>query len=214
MNAATGIDPDYVMNLLASPRSNFRSKDFPNEKDKLFHRMKHKSPCEFKKQYLEYFNYILCFDEKSYEVVSGKNSGRQQESTSDPQVRCIPLDLDHLVWKKLNDDDAINEAEKIKFVVEAFMQKRLGWESPNRKLMDGDRRTLQIPIHRRKKGIIIGTRGKNIKELREKSRCAVQIFDEGLEGVSSLVIATGQVEDLRWVEKRVNELLTPQSYSG
>jgi len=215
MNGSTDIDPDTVMNLLAPPRSNFRSRDFPNEKDKVFHRMKYKSPSEFKKQYLELFEYIICFDQKSYEVVSGKNSGRQQEAaTNDPQVRCIPLDLDHLFGRKLNDDEAMTAAAKIKIVVEAFMQKRLGWKYPDRKLVEGDRRTLQIPIDRRKTGTIIGARGSHIRELREKSKCAVQIFDEGLEGVCSLIIATGQVEDLLWVENRVKEMLAPRYYWG
>jgi hypothetical protein len=143
--------------------------------------MQYKNPSEFKRQYLDHFKYIICFDEKPYEVVSGKTSGRQQEATIGPQVHCIPLDLDHLAGKKLNDDDAIKVTDKIKFIVEAFMQKRLNWERPKRKLVDGERRTLQIPIDRRKKGTIIGARGKNIKELRDKSKCAVQIFDEGLE---------------------------------
>ncbi len=181
MNASTDIDPDSIMKLLVPSRSNFHSIDFPNEKDKLFHRMQYKNPSEFKRQYLDHFKYIICFDEKPYEVVSGKTSGRQQEATIGPQVHCIPLDLDHLAGKKLNDDDAIKVTDKIKFIVEAFMQKRLNWERPKRKLVDGERRTLQIPIDRRKKGTIIGARGKNIKELRDKSKCAVQIFDEGLE---------------------------------
>ncbi len=212
MNASTDIDPDFVMELLAPPRSNFRSRDFPNEKDKLLHRMRHKRPLEFKRQYLGHFRYIICFDEKSYEVVSGKTSGFKQEATNDPQVRCIPLDLDHLVGKKLVGDDAKTAVEKIKFIVEAFMQKRLRWKYPDRKLVDGEWRLLQILIHRRKKGAIIGEEGKNIRELREKSKCAVQIFDEGLKGDRSLIVAIGLVEDLRVVEKNVKEIVPPHYY--
>jgi len=214
MNESTDINPDKAMDLLAPPRSKFRSRDFPSEQDKLAYRMRYKSPSEFKKQYLELFQYIICFDQKSYEEVSRKSSGQQQKIMSDPQVWCLPLGLDHLVGKKLDDDEAITAAKKIKSEVEAFMRNILGWKVPDRKLVGGDRRTLQIPIDRRGRGAIIGEKGSNIKDLRQKSKCAIQIFDEGLDGAGSLIIATGQVEDLLWVEKKVKEMIAPRYYWG
>jgi hypothetical protein len=214
MNAKTDIDAVSVMELLAPPRSNFRSRDFPSEKDRLLNRMANTEVSKFRKEYLDQFRYILCFDEKSYEAVTGKTLGLGEVATDDPQVRCIPLQLDLLAGKKLHEAEARAATTKIKVVVEAFMEKRLGWKWPDRKLVEGHRRTLQIPVHKKMKGLIIGTAGATIKEMREKSNCAILIFDEGLNDKCALVLAIGQVKDLEWVEKRLKDIVPPKYYWG
>lgn len=214
-NKKTDISCDFAMDVLAPPgsyfRSNFRSRDFPNEKERLLTRLEANRPVAFRKEFLNQFQYVLCFDEKSFEAVS-KYLSRGQDARSDRRVRCISLELDHLAGRELSMGEAKTAAARIKIVVEVVMEKTLGWKRPDHKLVEGQQRTLQICVHKRMTGAIIGTGGANIRDIEAKSNCKIRIFDEGLEGICSLILARGQVQELKWVEERIRAMVPPGFY--
>ncbi|KUJ08029.1 uncharacterized protein LY89DRAFT_348273 [Mollisia scopiformis] len=69
VNEETILEPGSVIDLLAPTRSNFRSRDFPKEKEGLLNRLKGNRLAQFKNSFLDDFKHVLCLDEKSYEAI-------------------------------------------------------------------------------------------------------------------------------------------------
>jgi hypothetical protein len=201
INPQTDIDSDFAMRLLAS--SNFKYGDFPNEKDRLLSRIEATRPAVFHEEYLKQFNYILCLDRNSYDAVN-RASSEQQRVRSDQLIRgVLSLGLDHLAGQIMTQIEAENVAVKIKSMVESVMEKRLDWKHPDPKLAQRRRRTLQMTVPREMVGRIIGKGGVRINALREDTGCSIQVFDEVIRADRSLILATGQVENLIRVEERI-----------
>ena len=207
INPKTDIDCDFAMRLLAS--SGFEYGDFPNEKDRLLRRIQAIRPAVFHKEYLKQFNYILCLDRNSYDIVN-QASPEQQPIPSNQLIRgVLSLELDHLAGQIMTQIEAENVAIKIKSMVESVMEKRLYWKHPDPKLAQGRWRTLQMTIPREMVGRIIGKGGAKINALREDTGCSIQVFNEAIRADRSLILATGLVENLIRVEERILAVPAP-----
>lgn len=207
-NPVTDIDSRLAMDLLASP--DFESGDFPNEKDRLLSRIGVTRPVAFNREHLKQFDYVICFDERAYDAMKKARSGQQTA----PSNQCIVmrLGLDHLAGWKLKNSEAEEAAQKIKSMVESFMKEMLGWKAPDRKLAGGQRRTLQVTVNNQITPHIIGKSGAKITALRKDTNCSIRVFDEGIGADKSLILATGRVEDLRQVERKIEAELSLRKY--
>jgi hypothetical protein len=206
----TDIDCEDAMDLIARPgssfRRNFRSRDYPDEKGRLMSRMRASNPAIFTEKTLQKFDCVICLGDESFKRVREANKKQQAGPDRDRQIhKWSSVSLDVMVGKRLNPKST--EAEKavayLKHMVGKLMGEKPEWKWPHCRIVEGQKRTLQLSVPKQAVGHIIGKRGANIIDMEKKSNCAIRIFEQGVEGNLSLLLATGQGDGLKWVEEKI-----------
>lgn len=161
----------------------FRTKKYKyltsKETDDIFERMKTQTTHGINRYSFNHYQYILCFDKKSFETVHAleqiaEENGWKQDKPDEAQIMLIETSSKDSI--DATTDEALERITgAVAMGIKAFLKKELGWQPPEHGMLKGGWRTRQILIEKEKLNEGIGKKGKNMRELR-KNGCEVKVI--------------------------------------